>query len=54
MKTNRETAMALLITLARLEIIKKHTSDFPWFLVWWKDVKRYSDAHGKTDETEQM
>jgi len=50
MKTNKEVTMALLTTLIRFGIIKKHPLDFPMFMVWFKDVKRYSEKYGIKDE----
>jgi hypothetical protein len=52
MKTNREATMGLLKTLMRFGIVDRPTIDFPMFLVWFKDIKRYSDEYGLKDEVE--
>lgn len=51
--TNKEAAVGLLTTFIRLGVIKR-PEDFPFFMVWFKDVKRYSDRYGLKDETEQL
>lgn len=53
MKTNKEAMMCLIITLIRFGVIKK-PEDLPLFMVWHKDVKRYSNVYGLTDETERV
>ena len=51
--TNKEAAMGLLTTFTRFGLIKKPL-DFPFFLVWFKDVKRYSETYGIKDEIERV
>ena len=53
MKTNREATMGLIITLIRFGLMKR-PQDFPLFMVWYKDVKRYSSRYGITSEVEQV
>lgn len=53
MKTNKEVTMGLIVTLIRFGIMKR-PSDFPLFMVWYKDVKRYSSIYGLTNENERV
>lgn len=52
MKTNKEATMGLIVTLIRFGIMKR-PSDFPLFMMWYKDVERYSSTYGLTNETER-
>ena len=51
--TNREAAMKLLTTFIRLGVMKK-PEDFPFYLVWFKDVKRYAEDYGLKEEVETV
>ena len=52
MKTNKEAMMGLIVTLIRFGVVRK-PQDLPLFMVWHKDVKRYSSVYGLTDEVER-
>lgn len=51
--TNREAAVKLLTTFIRLGVLKR-PEDFPFYLVWFKDVKRYSEVYGLKEEVESV
>lgn len=42
--------MSLMMTLMRLEIIPRIGVNFGLFLTFYKDVKRYSELHGPSNE----
>lgn len=48
-KINNEAIMGLIWTFIRLGIVSNYPLDFPTFLVWFKDVKRYSETYGFRD-----
>jgi hypothetical protein len=52
MNTKREATMGLIITMIKFGLMKK--PDFPLFLVWYKDVKRYTSQYELTNEVEQV
>lgn len=51
-KTNNEVTMNLIITMIRFGIMER-PEDFPLFMVWSRNVMRYSSKYGIKSETER-
>lgn len=51
-KNDEEATLGLLRTLIRFGVMSR-PNDFPLFMVWYKDVKRYSTKYGISNKIER-